>query len=70
MTKGVSRYIIPQNATCHSERSEESRVHQVGVTEILRFALDDKMKGNFYFDIVSNLDYSIIAFSNILAMRW
>ena len=44
MTKGVSRYIIPQNATCHSERSEESRVHQVGVTEILRFALDDKIK--------------------------
>ena len=27
---------------CHSERSEESRVHQVGVTEILRYALDDK----------------------------
>ena len=28
---------------CHSERSEESRVHKVGVTEILRYALDDKM---------------------------
>ena len=27
---------------CHSERSEESRVHQVGVTEILRYALDDR----------------------------
>jgi hypothetical protein len=27
---------------CHSEQSEESRVHQVGVTEILRYALDDK----------------------------
>ena len=27
---------------CHSERSEESLVHQVGVTEILRYALDDK----------------------------
>ena len=66
MTKVVSRYIIPQNATCHSERSEESRVHQVGVTEILRFALDDNMKGTFYFDI----DYSFIAFSSILAMRW
>ena len=26
---------------CHSERSEESRVHKVDVTEILRFALDD-----------------------------
>ena len=25
------------------ERSEESRVHQVGVTEILRYAMDDKM---------------------------
>ena len=24
------------------ERSEKSRVHQVSVTEILRFALDDK----------------------------
>ena len=35
---------------CHSERSEESRVHKVGVTEILRYALDDKMIGNFYYD--------------------
>ena len=35
---------------CHSEQSEESRVHQVSVTEILRFALDVKMKGSFYFD--------------------
>ena len=51
MTKGVSRNIIPQNATCHSERNEESRVHQVGVTEILRFALDDKMKRNFILSI-------------------
>ena len=25
------------------ERSEKSRVHKVGVTEILRYALDDKM---------------------------
>ena len=35
----------------HSKRSEESRVHQVGVTEILRFALDDKMKRNFILSI-------------------
>ena len=26
---------IPVNTKCHSERSEESRVHKVGVTEIL-----------------------------------
>ena len=38
---------------CHSERSEESRVHKVGVTEILRYALDDKMIGNFYYDTPS-----------------
>ena len=31
------------------ERSEKSRVHKVGVTEILRYALDDKMIGNFYY---------------------
>ena len=37
-------------AMCHSERSEESRVHQVNVTEILRYALDDKMIKSFYFD--------------------
>lgn len=37
------------------ERSEKSRVHQVSVTEILRFALDDKMKGSFYFDTASFL---------------
>ena len=35
---------------CHSERSEESRKHKVDVTEILRYALDDKMIGNFYDD--------------------
>ena len=35
---------------CHSERSEESRTHKAGVTEILRYALDDKMVGRFYFD--------------------
>ena len=38
---------------CHPERSEESRVHKVGVTEILRYALDDKMIGNFYYDTPS-----------------
>ena len=27
---------------CHLERSEESRYHKVGVTEILRYALNDK----------------------------
>ena len=32
-----------------SERSEESRVHKVGVNEILRYALDDKMIKSFYF---------------------
>ena len=26
------------------DMSEKSRVHQVGVTEILRYALDDKIK--------------------------
>ena len=47
---------------CHSERSEDgllrtpsekSRVHKVGVTEILRYAQDDKMIGNFYYDTPS-----------------
>ena len=42
---------------CHSERSEESRVHKVGVTEILRYALDDKMIGNFYYDTPSSFLY-------------
>ena len=28
---------------CHSERSEESRVHKVYFTEILRFALNDNL---------------------------
>ena len=28
---------------CHSEQSEESRVHKVDVTEILRFALNDNL---------------------------
>ena len=43
------------NKNCHSDdrREEESRVHKVGVTEILRYALDDKMKGNFYYDTPS-----------------
>ena len=27
----------------HSEQSEESRVHKVDVTEILRFALNDNL---------------------------
>ena len=40
---------------CHSERSEESRVHKVGVTEILRYALDDKMIGYFYYGTPSLL---------------
>ena len=35
---------------CHSERSEESRVHQASVTEILRYALDDYMTGSFYYE--------------------
>ena len=35
------------------ERSEKSRVHKVGVTEILRYAQDDKMIGNFYYDTPS-----------------
>jgi len=39
-------------AMCHSERSEESRVHQVNVTEILRYVLDDKMIESIYFDIL------------------
>ena len=48
---------------CHSERSEDgllrtpsekSRIHKVGVTEILRYALDDKMIGNFYYDTPSS----------------
>ena len=51
---------------CHSERSEDgllrtpsekSRVHKVGVTEILRYALDDKMIGNFYYDTPSYFIY-------------
>ena len=42
---------------CHSEQSKESRAHKVGVTEILRYALDDKMIGNFYYD-TSSLNYS------------
>ena len=48
---------------CHSERSEESRVHKVGVTEILRYALDDKMIGNFYYDTPSFLanNYIVLA---------
>ena len=33
---------------CHLERSEESRVHKVDVTEILRFALDDKTLGGLF----------------------
>ena len=37
------------------ERSEKSRVHKVGVTEILRYALDDKMIGNFYYDTPSSV---------------
>ena len=32
---------------CHSERSEESRVHKVGATEILRYALDDIVGESF-----------------------
>ena len=28
---------------CHSEQSEESRVHKVEVTEILRVALNDNL---------------------------
>ena len=38
---------------CHSERSEESLVHKLGVTEILRYAMHDKMIGNFYYDTPS-----------------
>ena len=34
-------------------KGEKSRVHKVGVTEILRYALDDKMIGNFYYDTPS-----------------
>jgi hypothetical protein len=33
---------ISVNTLCHSEQSEDSRYHKVGVTEILRFALNDK----------------------------
>jgi hypothetical protein len=35
---------------CHLDdyREEKSRVHQVSVTEILRYALDDKKKGSFF----------------------
>ena len=36
--------VIQSISNCHSDdrREEESRGHKVGVTEILRFALDDK----------------------------
>ena len=37
------------------ERSEESRVHKVNVTEILRCALDNKLIGGVYFDTLSCL---------------
>ena len=35
---------------CHSDdhREEESRRHKLGVTEILRFALNDNMNIKFY----------------------
>jgi len=36
----ISHCRVIQNGT---KWSEESRVHKVGVTEILRYALDDKM---------------------------
>lgn len=29
--------------------SEESRMHQIGIIEILRYALDDKMTTSLYF---------------------
>jgi hypothetical protein len=45
----------PLFLSCHSERSEESRVHKVGIAEIHRYALDDKMIGGFYFDTASFL---------------
>ena len=62
----VRMCVIMQNdyqKQCHSERSEDgllrtpsekSRIHKVGVTEILRYALDDKMIGNFYYDTPSS----------------
>ena len=40
---------------CHSERSEESRVHKVGATEILRYALDDIVGESFTSDKPSSL---------------
>ena len=48
---------------CHSKRSEDEllseaknlRVHQVDVTEILRYALDDKVIFLFIFAKPSNL---------------
>ena len=53
ITTTVTTGTLSDAYQCHSERSEESRVHKVGVTEILRYALDDKMIGNFYYDTPS-----------------
>ena len=41
-----------------TERSEESRIHKVGVSEILRFALDDK----FYCLIMASKSASMLVF--------
>jgi hypothetical protein len=38
---------------CHSEQSEESRVHQVGINEILRDAQINNMTGEIHFDTPS-----------------
>ena len=47
------------------ERSEKSRVHKVGVTEILRYALDDKMIGNFYYDTSSSVCVWMVPYRKI-----
>ena len=46
------------------ERSEKSRVHQVNVNEILRYALDDKMIEKFYFDTPTFFYYLKISISS------
>ena len=40
--------VVPLHGLCHSDdrREEESRIHQVSATEILRFALDDRYEFN------------------------
>ena len=49
LSESVSKSKSAIKKLCHSERSEESQVHKVGVIEILRYALDDKNDRKFLF---------------------